>query len=220
MQVLDPTDARERPLYGQREAASIVDVSPSTLRRWIGPSGNGPLIQVADPQGRRLSFNNVIEAYVLRSLQTKHSVSSAAVRQAVGYAERELGVDRLLLRQELRWSGDLFLDRLSDLVNLSRTGQFAMKEVLESYLNRVEWDDASDLPSRLFPRVPQAAADTRSVVVDPRLAFGQPTVTGTGVGTSIIAQRINAGESFDDVARDYGIARRLVEEAVLYEEAV
>ena len=214
-----PTDVRDLPLYGQREAASLVRVAPSTLRRWIGPSGDGPLIRVADPEQRRLSFNNLIEAHVLRSLQVYHDVPLRAVRKAIDYAERELETDRLLLRRELRWSGDLFLDQLSDLVNLTRSGQFAIRQVMESYLNRIEWDEQANLPARLFPRVPEISDDTRSVVIDPRLGFGQPTVTGTGVGTSVIARRIDAGESFDDVAKDYGIDRQRVEDAVVYHAA-
>ena len=214
----DRADIRERPLYSQREAAFVVGVSPSVLRRWLGPTGEGPLIRVADPESRRLSFNNVIEAYVLRSLQTRHGVSSRAVRRAVVFAEGKLGVERLLLRKELRWSGDLFWDQLSDLVNLSESGQLAMRQVVESYLNRVDWD-AADLPARLFPRV-VSAPEARNVVVDPRLGFGQPVVAGVGVGTSVVARRIDAGETVEDVARDYGVGVAAIADAVVYQAGV
>ncbi|MCW5620233.1 MAG: DUF433 domain-containing protein [Burkholderiales bacterium] len=40
-----------------------------------------------------------------------------------------------------------------------------------------------------------------------------------GVTTSAIAQRIDAGESVEDVAADYDLAPEEVEEAVLYERA-
>ena len=88
--------------------------------------------------GGRLPFNNLVEAYILRSLTQKHAVTLDAVRRAVRYAEDGMGVARLLLRQELRWSGDLFWDELSDLVNLSQSGQLALRDVMASYLERVE----------------------------------------------------------------------------------
>lgn len=212
------SDLRDLPLYGQREAAHILGLSPSTLRGWASESTGGSLLRLPEGEGGRLSFNNLVEAYVLRSLRRKHAVTVPAIRRALDYAERELGVSRLLLRQELRWSGDLFWDELSTLINLSESGQLAMREVVDSYLNRVEWDEESNLPVRLFPRVISEPA-ARSVVIDPRVSFGQPTVAGIGVATAIIAQRFDAGESLDVLAADYSAPLDALKHALVYEGA-
>lgn len=213
------TDPRELPLYGQREAASLLRVPRGTLRGWLSESeGAHPVIRISDPEAGRLSFNNLVEGYVLRSLRTKHDVPIRAVRRAVRYAEQQLAIDRLLLRRELRWSGDLFWEELSELINLSESGQLAMREVVESYLNRVEWDEDTNLPTRLFPRV-ITAPNAKNVVIDPRIAFGQPTISGTGVATSIVARRVDAGETVGAVARDYGVSPSKVREALVYETA-
>ena len=59
----------------------------------------------------------------------------AAVRDALTYAEEALGIERLLLRDELRTSGqDLFLEQLGSLITLSRSGQMAMRRLLAAYL--------------------------------------------------------------------------------------
>jgi hypothetical protein len=42
-----------------------------------------------------LSFWNLIEAHVLRALRTEHAVSVKALRKALDYAEKELGIERL-----------------------------------------------------------------------------------------------------------------------------
>jgi hypothetical protein len=61
---------------------------------------------------------------VLRSLRTEHGVPLVAVRQALAYAQRELKIDQLLLREELCTAGgELFLDRYGELMNLSASGQ-------------------------------------------------------------------------------------------------
>ena len=54
----------------------------------------------------------------------------------------------------------------------------------------------------------------RLVVIDPRVAFGRPTLSGTGVTTLSIAERFDAGESIEALAVDYGRTRDEVEEAI------
>lgn len=70
---------------------------------------------VAAPPSERpplLSFNNLVEVHVLRSLRTEHGMSIGAVRQALEYSQKEMRIERLLLRGDLLTdAGDLFLDR-------------------------------------------------------------------------------------------------------------
>jgi uncharacterized protein (DUF433 family) len=169
---------------------------------------------------RRLSFTNIIEAHVLKALRTRHSVPVKAVRSALDYAQAQMGIERLLIRPELRTSaGELFLERYGELINLSRAGQLVMKRILEAHLERVEWD-ANLLPARLFPFPKVDMADVkRAVVIDPFVAFGRPTVAGRGIATGTIADRVNSGESPEEVAADYGLDSEQVQEALVYELA-
>jgi len=167
-----------------------------------------------------LSFNNLIEAHVLRALRLDHAVSLDAVRKALEYAQAELNIDRLLLREDLRaGAGELFLDRYGHLLNLSRSGQLAMREVFEQHLKRVEWDSAS-LPIRLYPFL-SAISNTpdRPIAIDPRIAFGRPVIARSGISTRVIAERIDAGEELGAVTADYEITDDEVRQAVLYEHA-
>lgn len=223
-------DPRELPAYGLTEAARYLHMPFATLRSWVAgrtyplqQGGTGsfePLIRAADPHGVRLSFVNLVEAHVLRALRTQHGVPIRAVRPALTYAEQELNIDRLLVSDELlTHAGELFLERYGELVNLSRSGQLAIKKVLEAYLQRVERDDRA-LPIRLYPFLTATAEDRRrSVVIDPRVSFGQPTITDSGIRTAVIVRRIDAGESVTDLAMDYGIPPELIEEAVVFEQA-
>ena len=94
-----------------------------------------------------------------------------------------------------------------------------MKRLLEAYLRRVEWD-LSDVPFRLYPFVRGESDDApRNIVIDPAIAFGRPVLLRHGVTTRAITDRIDAGETPEEVARDYELEPRDVEEAVLYERA-
>ena len=222
------TKHREVPAYPIAEAARYLGLAPATLRSWVKgreyPTRKGsghftPLIRLPEPRQPLLSFNNLVEAHVLKSLRRDHSVSIGAVREALQYAQRTCRVPRLLLSPELRaHAGELFLDRYGALLSLTPSGQYALRKVLESYLQRVVWDQA--LPRRLYPFVRGDSADApRDIVIDPELAFGRPVVERRGISTSAIVQRFDAGETAEAIATDYELTPKEVEEAVLYERA-
>ena len=157
---------------------------------------------------------------MFRSLRTEHGVSVRDVRAALIFAEKALGIDRLLLRPELRTEkGRVFLDRYGELIDLSASGQLAMRRVVEEHLKRVEWD-TSKFPVRLYPFVSsEALGDERPIAIDPRVAFGRPVVWRKGISTSTITERVDAGESVQAIADDYDLGPAEIEQAVVYERA-
>jgi uncharacterized protein (DUF433 family) len=121
--------------------------------------------------------------------------------------------------EELRTAGGkLFLDRYGELVNLSASGQLAMRKVFEAHLMRVEWGKLRSAV-RLYPFVVSESADAKPIVIDPQISFGRPVVGKAFVSTRSILDRIDAGEKVEDVARDYDITNAAVEEAVVFERA-
>jgi uncharacterized protein (DUF433 family) len=224
-----PINYRDRAAYTLTEAARYLRLPTATLRSWVlgrqYPTTEGgaqfpPLIKPASLQPSLLSFSNLIEAHVLRSLRTEHGVSVKDLRTALSFAQQALGIDRLLLRQELRTdAGRVFLDRYGELIDLSASGQLAMRKLLEEHLKRVDWDEKS-FPVRLYPFVSGFASnEDRPIAIDPQIAFGRPVVVRNGVSTASIAERIDAGESVEDIAADYDLGQAEVEQAALYERA-
>jgi uncharacterized protein (DUF433 family) len=220
---------RDSAAYTLAEAARYARLPAATLRSWVlgrqyptaGGSGNfPPLIKPASKQPVWLSFSNLIEAHVLRSLRTEHGVPVKELRKALAYAEKTLRIDRLLLRPELRTdAGKVFLDRYGELIELTASGQLAMRRLLAEHLKRVEWD-SSRFPVRLYPFLSASApSDERPIAIDPRIAFGRPVVLRKGIATSTIAERVDAGESVDDIAADYDLGPSEIEQAIVYERA-
>ncbi|MEP6474934.1 MAG: hypothetical protein ABJC74_14515, partial [Gemmatimonadota bacterium] len=156
-------DPRSQPAYTLAEGARYLKLPPATLRSWVAgrslPSASGrvkhspALIHPATYAPPVLSFWNLIEAHVLRALRIDHSVSLSSVRAAISFAEQTMGIEKLLLRKELRThAGRVFLDRYGQLTDLSASGQLAMRQMLVTHLQRVEWDRWK-FPVRLFPFV-------------------------------------------------------------------
>ncbi len=221
-------DSRDVAAYTIAEAARYLRLPAATLRSWVlgrayptadGPGQFPPLLEPASRQPPLLSFSNLIEAHVLRSLRTDHAVSVKDLRNALAYAEEKLGIPRLLLREELRTeAGKVFLDRYGELVDLTASGQLAMKLALQDHLKRIEWD-AARFPRRLFPFLVAVGSTERPIVIDPRIAFGRPVIERKGISTSAIVERIDDGETVDDVAADYDLEPAEIEQAIVYERA-
>jgi uncharacterized protein (DUF433 family) len=219
----------EQPAYPLAEAARYVKLPLATLHSWVVgrsyPTAKGvgrfqPLIHPPSRKPPVLSFSNLIEAHVLRALRSEHGVSLKAVRQALHYAERTLGVQRLLLRRELcSEGGELFLERYGELVSLTASGQLAMRKIFEQHLARVVWN-VPEIPVRLYPFLAsEAPAPDRPIAIDPQIAFGRPVVASRGISTHVIAERIDAGETVAALADDYDLSPHEIEQAVLYEHA-
>lgn len=221
-------DLRDAPAYSVTEAGRYLRLSPATLRSWfIGrqyetTQGRAEFQPVLRPARRRpptLSFANLIEAHVLRSLRTEHGVPLVAVRQALSWAEKELSIENLLLREELCTAGgEIFLDRYGELINLSASGQLAMRRMFDTHLQRVEWGELR-LPVRLYPFMVAEQIDAKPILIDPEISFGRPVISRAFISTRTLLDRIDAGEGVDEVAADYEISSEAVEEAIIFERA-
>jgi len=214
------TDPRSLPNHSFTEVAAYLRMPRSTLRAWFLGMGNfRPILAIAQKEPPALSFFNLVETHVLNSIREHHRMQE--IRRALRYVERDLGVDRPLIRKTFQSDGvSLFVDHLSGrLLNVTQEGQLAMREVLAAHLRRLDFDQ-DGIAERLYPFTRAGArgglelADPRSVVFDPRIAFGRLVVAGTGIPTAAVADRFVAGDTLQDLSTDYGIRRELVEEAI------
>lgn len=217
-------DPRDIPTYTIPDAAHYLRIPAGTVRSWtVGrsyPVAEGkrffePLITVSRHTPRLLSFTNLIEIHVLRAIRKHHKIQLDKVRTALDFLEAQLNVTHPLAHEEFRTDGiSLFIERYGTLINASTQGQTQLKAVLTQHLERIEPDD-SGLAIKLYPFTrSDEAHNPRIVVIDPRIAFGRLVIDGTGIPTSIIAERYKAGDSLQDLAEDYDCDPSQIEEAI------
>jgi uncharacterized protein (DUF433 family) len=222
-------DPREIPSYSIVEAAHYLLIPPATLRSWVlgrkypvktGSRFFKPVIILPNQSRPQLSFINLVEAHVLDAIRREHDVSLAKIRLAVSFLRRDLGSSHPLADQRMETDGcDLFVRKFGQLINISREGQLAMRQLLEAHLQRIE-RDLSGAALRLYPFTRKRDdPEPKYVVMDPYVSFGRPVLAGTGIPTSVIADRYKAGESVDQLAQDYGRKRPEIEEAIRCELA-
>lgn len=209
-------------MYHLSDVARYLHLPVSTLRDWVeGRNGRSPslaIINRPDDRDPRLSFNNLVEAHVLRALRHEHKISMQAVRRALENAQAHFGITRLLIDQELLAApGEMFLREYGRLLSLTKLNQLAMEEVLQRFLHRLV-RDVEGLPIRLYPFLAPGLSDDRRVItIDPRLSYGRPSLVSKGVSTAILGERVNAGETIEELASYYGLDEQDVKEAIIYE---
>lgn len=206
------TDLQHTPAYTLTDVAAYTGVRVATLRNWVRgrtyktkqeTKWSGPLIRLSDPDSNLLSFINLVEAHVLSSLRQYHEIRMEKVRAALDYLEREFGAEHPLVDHHfLTDQTDLFIRELDQLINLSESGQLAIHQSLDRYLDRVVRDGQGRL-LRLYPVGTYGVEGLRPVVVDPNVGFGKPLIDGTRVPVEVVVERLDAGEAIEELADDY-----------------
>ena len=199
------------PRYTFAEASRIIRAPAQKLRRWsLGhervyrgrPTWDEPLITIDGSRAELpLSFLNLLELRFLASYRS--GASLPAIRQALDYAARQLGVARPLLQLEFATHGrELFLQWAEEdgeryFLNASRRGQMAWPQAASFLLESIEYDPSAHTAFRWWP-----LGRATPVMLDTRLNAGRPSTAETAVRTDVIAIRLREGWSEKAVADD------------------
>jgi uncharacterized protein (DUF433 family) len=212
--------------YQVTDAAKYLRIPVATLRTWLkgrsyatknGQQAFEPLIRCPNPNLPQMSFTNLVEAHVLRIIRENHQVKLDKVRRALDYMSQKFETDHPLVMRRFQTDGiDLFVDHADLLVNVSRSGQLAMRETLKHLLTRVEWNEAG-IANRLFPVFDWGCETDKIIFLDPSIRFGKPVIAGKGVPTSAITSLIDAGDSLIEVADEFDCTLEQVRAAIQFE---
>jgi len=212
---LTERDVREVPAYSIAEAAGYLRLPKTTLRAWLlGQQTFRAVIDIADRHGCQMSFINLVEAFVLSGIRRQHRVTLPKVRKAVDYLRRTFKTPRPLADEQFATDGvHLFVEKFGALIGATQEGQVQLREVILDRLKYVR-RDPKGVPEKIVLFPGHGAAKHGDVVIDPRLSFGRPVIDGVGVRTSILAQRFKAGDSIDELAREFSAAPEAVQNAI------
>ena len=212
------------PAYGIPEAAGYLRLPVSTLRAWLlgqryrvgdQPKFFKPVIDIADRKERQLSFINLVEAFVLAGIRREHEIPLPKVRKAVDYLRRTFNTTRPLAHEQFETDGiDLFVEKMGSLIGATQEGQIQMRDIIRDRLERVH-RDPKGVPEKivLFP-ARREKTESADVVIDPRLSFGRPVLDRFGVRTAILAERFDAGDDIDVLAREYSAPPEAIQNAI------
>lgn len=204
----------------------MIGMGAQTLRRWLmgyrfeseqASHAQPPLWepQYANDDGELLlGFRDLIEARVVYALRKK-GIALQTIRLCLDRARLLVGDERPLSTRSFKTDGkSIFLEITEgvdepQLVDLKKR-QGVFRRVVEPSLSGLEFGPAAAERWWLL-------AGKRTIVADPAIAFGAPSVADHGMTTSRIAQAVRAEGSAAKVARLYEIDPRAVRDAIKYE---
>lgn len=229
---------RDNPLargfYTPAEAARLIERSSERrIRGWLvgyEDRAVGPVVtrDYAPIQGHHeLSFLDLIELRFIEHFRS-HGVKMKTLRQVAARlrgefeTEHPFATDRVHLLAD---KADVFLVTMKETGHEARdralmsltTDNYVLEEIIRRYLvPGVTFETASHLAKRWTPR----PATFSEIVIDPRVAYGQPCGP-SGIPTRTLADAWEAeGENIDTAARWYEVKAEEVSRAVAFEQAI
>jgi uncharacterized protein (DUF433 family) len=229
----DVPDRFSTALYTVAEAARYLDVPATTLKSWAHgyrnrPPGRpevvGASIVTALPRDHMrqpvIPFIGLAEGAILSAIR-RSGVPMQRIRPALEQLGTQFNLSHALASRRLYTDGaevlfdyaegteDPGLVRAARELVVVRNGQRVFNEVVDAYLQRLEFDNEGYVRLMRLP-----AYEVADVVVDPTRGFGQPIFARGGVRLEDALGLFRAGEPLDVVADEYGIPHDHLEDAV------
>jgi uncharacterized protein (DUF433 family) len=211
----------EVPAYGLSEASVYLKVPKTTLRYWLTGFGKqSPIIAPVESVPTRLSFLNLLECHALAGMRKIYNLKLPKVRSALRKVSEQFPQPHPLITEVfLTDRKDLFIDRMGQIVNVSRRDDQLSMDFYFMHLERVETNSKGAF--KFFPFVVEPRpSEPKIIEIDPMVGFGKPVIAGTAISTAMIASRFNARESITSLAEEYGCTPQQIEEAIRWERAL
>jgi uncharacterized protein (DUF433 family) len=211
----------DMPNYGPIEAVRYFHLPLSTMEYWVG-GGPHALVKLASSRPSLLSFNNLVEFFVLEGLRKVHHVNMANIRSAVGYMLNNTRSIHPLAEYEIRTEGKyVWFFREGRPINASKGGQLAFESIVTPYLKRVS-RGPKGIAEVIIPFTKKEyrnaqTESTKVVEIDPGRCFGMPVLLGSRITTSFLAGLYRGGDSVPAIAGSYRRPMAEIKEAIEWE---
>lgn len=218
------------PTYTAAEAGRLAGLQPSRVRRWLRGYEyeiaeretstrrrvrQFPVIHRGDPDTPYASFLDLIDLLFVRKF-LEAGVSLQKLRRAMEeadsligghhFAQRSFFTDGRNINMEVRGRADALLELLTG-------GQWVIAPVIRHLATEIRFHETTGFAERWFPLGPNG-----SVVVDPRISFGAPTILDRGIETANVYDLyIAENERVDAVVSWLGLNAKEVQDAVAFE---
>lgn len=226
------------PRYSPTEAGRLVGLRPDRVRRWLAGyqykyarAGSqtaktvrqAPVLsrgEGADP--KYASFLDLVDLLFVKSF-LEEGFSLQRIRKALEEAESVIGGHHFAQRCYFTDGAEIYLrvkeqrsEESDALLQLLSGGQWVIADVIKQVARQVDFDRETGFAEKWFP--PEGEG---RIVLDPRIAFGAPTVLGKGVRTaSIFDLYVAEGEESSRVADWMHLEQPDVAAAVEFERAL
>ena len=222
-------------MYSPAMASRLVGLESSRVRRWLqgyeytyapkmsaakGRRRQSPLVRRRGALGSQYaSFVDLIDLLFVKKF-VEHGISVQRLRRALEEAVNLTGDHHFAQRRFWTDGRKIFLqikDKSAEaLLELLSGGQWVIALIIKQVAHQIEFDAITGVSTRWFP-----LGKDKSVVVDPSVAFGAPTIAGRGVQTANVFDLYEGeGRNIGRVSAWLDLSREAVQNAVEFEQAL
>ena len=226
-------DVFDIPMYPIAVAARLTKINYHRARRWFKgyrfayavdsgeirrESYKEPLVKRAPAENHNYaSFLDLIDLLFIKGFLDR-GISLQRLRKALEEARRILNIRHFAQEKFFTSGKDIYLmiknsEGNDALLDLLPRGQWVITRIILKFAKQVEFSKDTGYAQRWYPR--------KQVVVDPRIAFGQPSLVRMGIPTSTIYELfLSEGKDYRRVSFWMDIPENEVKAAVEFEEDI
>ncbi len=228
------------PMYSQATASRLVRLSQGRVRRWLRGYGydytpvgektpqrrkKPPVVHRGETEGSQYaSFLDLIEMFLVKQLIDDPHVhlSIQKIRKALDEVKSRSGGHHHLALRRIWSSGSELYQLLTqeeedkEMVQLLSGGQRVFTDVIMKAAHHIDLGKTIEFVEKWYP-----LGNEEPVVIDPRISFGAPTITGRRIETANIYDLyLGEGHNIDRVCFWMDLTEREVRAALAYEESL
>lgn len=205
------------PYYQIGEAARYAGISSKTVADWHRVGGRSHVTLSHKDGHQALSYFQLIEVAVVATFR-KAGITLKRIRDARDYIKVQFQCEFPFAEYRFKSDGKrLWIDYVQvegqkgkgKLLGVDQGGQFAWEDIIGPRLREFVYEDHGIVIQW------KVAGHASPIVIDPRIAYGAPTIHGTP--TWIIKDRWKAGESVADISADFRLGKLEVRKALQFE---
>lgn len=204
------------PSYRVVDAARYAGVSTQTILNWQNSNRFEKQAIATRDKGQSLNYLQLVELAFVAALRLA-GVRLPAIKDARQYMAKQLKSEYPFAEHRFKSDGKDILMQLSEfelgqskdkLVKVNKGGQLTWATIIDTKFTEFEYQD--DLAVMWH-----VGGKESPVLIDPRVSFGAPMVKG--VATWAIKGRFDAGEPLQDIAEDFSLEAKDVNDALKFE---
>lgn len=204
------------PAYTVGDAARYAKTSPQTVAYWHYGDKAHPPILPGRARGTSLSYLELVEVAFVATFR-RLGVSLVRIRKARDYLAQNFHAEYPLATRRFKTEGthilmevreDEGMSGIDQLVVADQSGQLAWQDLIGERFLEFEYEEGLAIRWHV-------AGQSAPVIIDPRIAFGAPTIAG--IATWAIKGRWQAQESLSEIANDFCLTEESVRQALTFE---
>ncbi len=191
-------------IYSAKDVARILKLPYASVRYWMKEfwdkrfATKGETYSFGEKGHRAINFLTLIEFYTFYQLRN-NGVSVQKIYKARKEISKLYGTKFPFALPSIASHGrHVWYEYLDTIFRADGKHQGALKEIIKPFLEKIEFEAGG--AKRFFP-----LGKGHYVIVDPKIQFGQPTISGTRIPIETIYQLRNGGEKPESISRLYRI---------------